>query len=452
MRRAPRTLAAAALGLVLSAGCAVPKDAGFPEVRAQVGDRTGFPPLYDQGSAEDRLVEETVREILAQPLTMERAIEVGLLNSPELQMRYAALGIAQADLVQAGLVANPRIAASVKIPTQSGLAPIVEGGLAWSFASLLTMPAKKRIAAARFEAVKLEIADVVIVHIAAVKRAFLAAQVARDAEAAARVVAELEQGAFDTAAAMHRSGGLDELAFAERQADYERARLDLVSAQTETLAARERLDRLLGLWGGATDWRLDAPLRALPAEEVPLDGLETRAVGQRFDLAAARGRTDAAARALQAAGDWGWLGDLDIGADFKRDESRSTFVGPAAGLSLPIFDHGQAGVAHMRAELRRSWFEVTHLAIGIRSEVRELRATLVAHRRRAEHFRDVVVPLRQRMVRLAAEQYNFMLTGAFELIDAKRREIEAARDLTRELGAYWTARADLERAVGGRLP
>ncbi len=275
---------------------------------------------------------------------------------------------------------------------------------------------------------------------------------ARDAEAATRAVAEFEKVAFDTAAAMHRAGGLEDLAFAERQAAYEHARLDLVSAQTETLAARERLDRLLGLWGGAADVKLDAALRALPADEVPLDGLETRAVAQRFDLAAARGRSDAAARALQAAGDWGWLGDFDVGAELKRDEARQTFVGPSAGLSLPIFDQGQTGVARMRAELRRSWFDATRLAVGIRSEVRELRAALVAHRRRAEHYRDVVVPLHQRMVALAEEQYNFMLVGAFELIDQKRRELEAGRDLTRELGAYWTARAELERAVGGRLP
>ena len=436
---------------LLASGCAVPRDAGFPEVRERVGDRTGYPPVWSEGSASDRLIDDTLHELLAAPLTLDRAVEISLLANPELQSRYAALGVAQADLVQAGLVANPKVGVSVRIPTMRGLQPIVEGGLGWNFASLLTMAARKRVAADRFEAVKLEIAAMVVSHIAEVKKAFISVEIATAIDSGAKAIAELAQGSFDTAAAMHKSGGLGDLELARRQAEYEGARLDWVDARAETVHARERLNRLLGLWGAAIDWRIDGTLRGLPAEDVSLDGIETVAVEGRFDLAAAKQRTLSFARALQAAGDWAWLGDLDLGADFKHGVNGHLYVGPAGSIALPIFDQGQATVARLRAELRRSYFEVTRLALAIRSEARELRSELVTHRRRAQHYRDVIVPLRERIVALAQEQYNFMLIGAFELFDEKRRELEARRESTRELGAYWITRAELERAVGGKL-
>ena len=45
-----------------------------------------------------------------------------------------------------------------------------------------------------------------------------------------------------------------------------------------------------------------------------------------------------------------------------------------------------------------------------------------------------------------------MLLGVFELLEAKQNEIDAGRAYVAALTDYWTARAELERAVGGRLP
>ena len=48
-------------------------------------------------------------------------------------------------------------------------------------------------------------------------------------------------------------------------------------------------------------------------------------------------------------------------------------------------------------------------------------------------------------------EYNAMQMGIFELLQAKQAEIDAGRDYVESLRDYWTARADLEKAVGGRL-
>ena len=44
-----------------------------------------------------------------------------------------------------------------------------------------------------------------------------------------------------------------------------------------------------------------------------------------------------------------------------------------------------------------------------------------------------------------------MLLGVFQLLEAKRGEIDAGRMYVEALRDYWIARAELERAIGGRL-
>ncbi|MBL4683897.1 MAG: TolC family protein [Nannocystaceae bacterium] len=50
------------------------------------------------------------------------------------------------------------------------------------------------------------------------------------------------------------------------------------------------------------------------------------------------------------------------------------------------------------------------------------------------------------------ERYNAMLIGAFELLEIREGQVEAQHELLEARHAYWVARAELERAVGGRLP
>ena len=73
-------------------------------------------------------------------------------------------------------------------------------------------------------------------------------------------------------------------------------------------------------------------------------------------------------------------------------------------------------------------------------------------RRRAIQYRDVLLPLRQRIVDQTQLQYNGMLTGVFQLLQAKRDQIETGTQYLSTLRDYWIARVDLERAIGGNFP
>jgi cobalt-zinc-cadmium efflux system outer membrane protein len=83
--------------------------------------------------------------------------------------------------------------------------------------------------------------------------------------------------------------------------------------------------------------------------------------------------------------------------------------------------------------------------------VRQERNRLLAARMTVEFYARALVPLRERIVALSQQQYNAMLLGVYQLLQAKQNEINAYREYIEAVRDYWVARADLERAVGTRL-
>jgi len=64
----------------------------------------------------------------------------------------------------------------------------------------------------------------------------------------------------------------------------------------------------------------------------------------------------------------------------------------------------------------------------------------------------VLVPAREAVVAENQKRYNFMLIGAFELLQAKQAEYDAYQGYLDAMRDYWIARSALKLAVGGELP
>src|SRR5262245_15311897 len=154
--------------VLLAAGCAVPKEAGFGDVKKLVEDRGVERIHWNRGGEEDKQVADFVRELLRKELTVATATQVALLNNPRLQATYERLGVAQADLVQAGLLRNPVFGASLHFPVSSDGGAVGPGVTAYEFSligeflDLFLMPLRKRFARAEFERVKLDVGDAVL--------------------------------------------------------------------------------------------------------------------------------------------------------------------------------------------------------------------------------------------------------------------------------------------------
>ena len=150
--------------------------------------------------------------------------------------------------------------------------------------------------------------------------------------------------------------------------------------------------------------------------------------------------------------DWRYLGGLQVGVSGERDPDGVWVTGPGMTLELPVFDQRQAAIASLEARARQADDRMRGLAIQIRSDVRRHRAQLVLARAMVEHYRNVLIPLREQTVAYTQQEFNYMLVGALELIEAKKSEYDGYEGYVNAVHKYWSGYAALKQAVGGRLP
>jgi cobalt-zinc-cadmium efflux system outer membrane protein len=236
------------------------------------------------------------------------------------------------------------------------------------------------------------------------------------------------------------------------RANHEQAKLDLARDEVARLESRERVNRALGLSGATTGWRAAEELQPLPASDPTLTDLESVAVRQRLDVAMARRRVDLFAKAVSLARSTRLFGRLEVGVDMHRDPSGPRVLGPNLVIELPIFDQRQAAIARLEAQRREQERQLTGTTLDARREVRLAQAHLMAARATALHYRDTLLPLRAAILEQSQLHYNGMFIGLYQLLAAKQAEIEARKGALEALRDYWTARAELARAIGGALP
>lgn len=433
-------------------GCATLRpEAVFTDVERLVGARTPRSIHWNQGTPADREVEQRIETLLQSEVTPEAAVQIALFNNRSLQATFARLGIAQADLVQAGLLPNPVVHFAWRFAA-GGPGPSAEANLLLDFIQALEIPLRKRVAEAALEAVKLDVAQAVINLAADVRMAYFTLQGAEQMLELRQTVSRATEYSAEIAGRQREAGAIRKLDLSNERALYEQTKLDLARAEVDVLADREELNALLGLWGPQTNWRIAPRLPDLPREELPARGLESLAVSQRLDLAAARQDAERLAHALGLTRVAALIPTGITGAEAEREPEGEWTVGPAIEFPIPIFDHGQARVATAAAELRQSLERHRALAVEVRSQVRRAWTRMESARRRAEHYPKVLLPLRREILQETQREYNAMLAGVYQLLQAKRDEIEAGRGYVETLTEYWVARAELERAVGGDLP
>jgi len=418
----------------------------FEDLAQTVRARTGKQVRWIRGTVEDAEAAAAVESRLRRPLTADTAVQVALLNNRDLQQTYEELGIAQADLVEAGLLRNPLLTFERRWP---GLA--MEADVAKMFIDILLLPLRKRVAAALFETAKMNVGHEILDVAADVRAAFYQHQGDQQLLEMRRSVAEAMKLSAETALRMNEAGNISNLDLANQQAQHVEAKLDLARVQTAAVQSREKLSKLMGVWGPQTMWMVTAHLPNLPDREVSASGLESRAVAQRLDLASARAQFVTQARSLGFARVEAMLEGAEITAHFEREVEGDASVGPSFSIPLPIFNQGQPAVARARARLRQSQQRYLGLAANIRSDVRAARDRMLLLRSQVEYYKSAVLPIRNRVVIESQLQYNAMQIGPIQLLQAKQEEVRTGADYIETLRDYWIARAELSKAVGGNL-
>ena len=433
------------------AGCATTSpQAAFEAVEAGLEERGVESAHWHTGVEADQEVAETLRRLLDEDLTVESAVQITLLNNRRLQAVYSELGVAQADLVDAGLLSNPLFSGGILFPVNSRNREI-NLGITQSFLDIFYIPLRRRVAESLLDETKLIVTASVLDFEYRARKAFYHAQASSQrVEMFEQITLATELG-YELAQRLHEAGNITQLELNEHRDLYEQARVELRLVERDHQRSRENLNRIMGVSGEDIEWNLDARLPPPPDDELDLHDIETQVMEASLDLEIARQRIVTAGTLLGVRETTALVPSLTVGAEAEH-EAGSWIVGPTLALPIPFFDRGQARIARSRAELRMQQDSYEALGVEIHSLTREAREDLEAARQIATHYQDTILPLRERITEEAQLQYNAMQIGLFGLLRARERQIEAGERYIEALLTYWTARTVIDQLLKGRTP
>jgi cobalt-zinc-cadmium efflux system outer membrane protein len=453
-----RVVALAGVVAVLhGAGACTPSRAEMAEPIAMASqERLGVPVRWRGADAiKDRAVDDAVRRRLSRPLDADAAVEIALVRHPAMQVAFASLGLAQADLVDAGLLANPHLslgaAAAIEGGTVAGVD--VDVGVEQSFLSLVFLAQRTSIAEARRDAARSRTLDVALRVAADARRAFVDAVTSAALARLALADLEAEEAIVVFVRANVAAGNQTRLDLAIGEARYQQAVVAAGDAEREARVAREALLAALGLWGAAAAEQLVKLPEGLSTPTAPrIDDLERTALVQNARLAARRAALDAEARALGYVDVARFLPDLEVGVAVGIEHHGERSVGPEVGIGIPLFNQGQGELLRRRSALALEASSLAQDAIALRTRARQAAVVADNAMRRAAQIEAWWVPALGVVVDEMERRLNGMLVTPEPLLAARRAGIEGERTLVLAKRDAWRAMIDVEQLRQGGTP
>jgi outer membrane protein TolC len=429
-------------------GCAsFSPDGGFGAVTQTAGNRLAKDLQWVRSDADREALSRRVNDMLARPLTADGAVQLALLNNRGLQADFAELGIGEAELVQAGRLPNPGFSFA---RLRRGDEVERERGIHFNLARLIAMPMIRQVEQRRFAQTQGRVATAVLALAAQTRKAYFQALAAEETVRYMQQVRQAAEASAELARRMQQVGNFNKLQRAREQLFYADAALNLARAEQARQSTRERLTRLLGVWGTQTAFRLPERMPDLPEAPEDQPDIERMAMAQRLDVQGARLMAEQTAKNLGLTRTTRFVNVLELGYLNNRSNEAPTQRGWEIGLELPLFDGGDARTARAQAVYLQAVDRAAETAINARSEVREAYGAYRSAYDIALHQRDELVPLRKLIAEENLLRYNGMLIGVFELLADARLQIASVNSYIESLRDFWIAQADLEMALIGR--
>ena len=394
--RRHRAILAVSISLLLS-GCATFSPDGGMSAVADIAGHTIKKDVIAIRAVDDaQRADDGVKRLLNWTLNVETAVQVALLNNRGLQAAYNELALAETDLIQESLPSNPTFSLS---RIAGGGAVEIERQVVGDILALATLPFRSEIARQRFRQAQLRAALETLRLASDVRRSYYRAVAANelvgfliDAKSTAEATAKL-------ASRLGETGSLNKLDQAREQVFYAETTADLATMRQEATSSRERLARLLGLWGEGLTFRIPHTLPALPRRPSALPLIEVDSVTHRIDLQIARIELDALAKALNLTEASRFVTLLDVAGIAKttRDPDGSRFRerGFDVQFQIPIFDGGEVRVRQAAETYNQAFNRLTEKAVNVRSEAREAYRVYRSTYEIARHYQREVLPLRK---------------------------------------------------------
>jgi len=375
-------------------------------------------------------------------LSESEAVAIALWNNPDFQGSLADLGIARADIAQAGLLRNPVLTLLLPWGPKQ-----LEATVKWPIDAIWQRP--KRLAAARVgaDAVAERLVATGVNLIAGTRLAFVDLTAAQARVQLAGENVGLSKRVAQLAADRAAAGDISQLEADTAATEAMLGEQDAARATLDVGLARNRLHQLLSpgdlvppsALQPIADRSPSAPCGDMPA-------LQEDAFASRPDLRAAELEIEAAGRRLgwERSRIFSFLGVLDA----NSRGTRGFELGPGIETDFGLIDRNQPGVLRAVADLDRAKARYLAVRLQILRELRDAYEQLAAWRATASAWSNDIRPRLQRQAEQTQRAYEegelsyiLVIDAARRLNDGRIREADAAADARRAL-------VRLEQSVG----
>ena len=460
-------------------GCAqVNPQLDYDRAAELIRDATSVEQVYRPGGEDE--ANAKLESLLEEGLTADEAVQAALLNNPRLRAEFFKIGVARADLVQSGLLSNPSIGLSTKLPAGGGLLNI-EASLAQNITELWQIPVRKRALERSLESTILQIAQQAGALAADVKVSYYETIAADRTVAILTESSKVAEELLELTQTLKQTGAVSGVDVNLARSALQETQLAVRLGQLAAFEARNGLVGLLGLAVHPNELNLIDELPALPEESLNQRALLKIAAENRLDLAAAR----QAVEALSANVDLEKLRVwplVEVGLELEREARargksdaivsrtvRSSIdagrfniprpepegigevefvIGPSISLEVPLFDQNQAQIAKAEYLYTQGVILLHALALDVVNQTRLACERAIGAWEIGRRYRSELLPLRQKNLELAREAYRSGKVPLISVLQAQRTLQDSRAAYVRSLRDGADGWVELERVTG----
>ena len=412
---------------------------------------TGANSVWARSAVEIAATETRVRGLVqGKSIGPDVAVQIALMNNRALQAAYAELGLSATELWETALGPVPSLNVSL---SQTGLARTAEATITAALIELATQKPRKALAETRFRQAQLKALGETVALAAETRTAWINAVAAFEAAALIAQTQATADAASELAAELGRTGAMNRADQAREHVFAAELAAERADARLEAQLAKEKLTRLMGLWGADIQFYVPDRLPSVPARQPGRSDIERLALEHRVDLAIGRLELEAIAREFRLSGSTRMLSDAELvaGVEVERSDETERSRILEVSFEIPLYDTGKLAARKGELAYMRAANLLAQQAVNARSEARSAHAAVTGKYRIARHWRDEVLPLRRAIDEEALRTYNGMLTSTFDLIADAREGLEAHLSTAEAKADFWRAEADLTAVIwGGR--
>jgi len=386
-------------------------------------------------------------------LDLRQALELAILNSPELTAASHGVSAAEGTARQAGALPNPRLGIQASEFGGSGTRNGYGGAetsvqLSQSVELGGKRGGRQRVAQAEARLTGWEYAAKRLDVLSQTKKLFVDVLLAQGRLALTESLLNVAEDVRKAAAQRVGSGKVAPFEETKAGVELAAARIARDRANRELDTARKRL---AASWGGTLPVFTEAAGDLSAVADIPSMEKLSALLGNTPEIARERevltsGRESLAlARAER-------IPDIEISAGVSRFEADGSTAG-IVGLSipLPLFDRNAGGIFAAEHQALRAEYEQRAISLGVKTDLAEAYNRLETARAEALMIKAELLPGAQQAFDTAQIGYRAGKYGYLDVLDTQRTLSEAKSGYLNVLAAYHKAAADVERLTGTQL-